>query len=146
MAAKLGGRNLLLYIEDAVTPGQYNLVGGMQANTLTLAREFADVTDKQSVPFRTQADFGTVSGSIAGNGVSEDDAMLLRIEAAILNVTVGSAILNFRIISGTGTQPRRYQGAFAITSFERTGEYNGAETFSIALESAGVITLTNKVP
>lgn len=146
MGIKLPGRSLLLYVEDAVTPGLYNLVGGMQANTFTLSREFVDVTDKQSTPSRTQADFGVISGSVAGNGVSEDDAMLLRLETAILNVVSGAAILNFRITSGTGTQPRRYQGAFAITSFERTGEYNGAETFSIALESAGVITLTNKVP
>lgn len=144
MGVKLPGKNILLYIEDAVTPGQYNLVAGMQANSAEWSKETVDVTDKQSAPDRTLADFGVRQMSVSGNGVTEEDTQLLRIEDAFQGT--GGAIFNFRIEMGLGTQKRRWQGPFAIASFSRTGEYNGADTFSLSLESAGVITRTNKVP
>jgi predicted secreted protein len=33
-------------------------------------------------------------------------------------------------------------GSFKITSYERSGEFNGEETYSITLESSGQITFT----
>ena len=55
------------------------------------------------------------------------------------------------IVSGAGLpldlpeyiKDSKVKGAFIITSYERAGEYNGEETFSITLESNGTMTYTN---
>ncbi len=145
--AKNCGKLVLLYIEDASTPGTYNLIGGMQANTFTVNKETVDVTDKGASGNRTLHDCGIRSCSIAGNGVFEvGDASLLRLLTSILGVSAAGAIYNFRIAFGSAATPERITGAFQITSMERTGEYNGAETFSVSLESSGTMTYSVAVP
>ena len=37
----------------------------------------------------------------------------------------------------------RLAGAFLVTSYERAGEFNGEETYSLTLESSNTITYTN---
>ena len=34
------------------------------------------------------------------------------------------------------------KGTFIVSSYERAGEYNGEETYSLSLESSGTITWT----
>ena len=47
---------------------------------------------------------------------------------------------DFEAVFGDGSNVK---GAFIITSYERAGEYNGEETFSVSLESNGTMTYTN---
>lgn len=138
------GIDLLLYVESPSIPGTYLLVGAMQANTFTVNKETVDVTDKGGAGWRELLDCGIKTATIAGNGVFEDDAQLMQIFLALFNGP--TAILNFRIIFGKGTVPEQIQGAYAIASFERTGEYNTAETFSLSLESAGAQVYTPATP
>ena len=143
---KNAGKDMLIYIENAVTPGQYDLIGGMQSNALSINKETVDVTDKQSAPNRTLADFGIRSASISGNGVFDTTAAtLIRLMTSILGVSNAGAIYNFKVVFGDGTTKEQVTGPFQIVTFERTGEYNGADTFSASLESAGALTYTPRV-
>ena len=50
------------------------------------------------------------------------------------------AIQNYDLVFSDGS---KISGAFLITSYERAGEFNGEETFSVTLESSGTVTYTN---
>lgn len=137
------GKTLLLYIENSGSPGQYDLMGGMESNDFTVNKELVEVTDKQTAPWVTKVDCGVRSASASGNGTFEvGNAALLQAFLSILGAGPSSAIANFRISFGSATNPERIQGPFGITSFQRTGEFKGAETFSLSLESCGVLSYT----
>ena len=49
-------------------------------------------------------------------------------------------IQNYDLIFSDGS---KIAGAFLVTSYERAGEFNGEETYSLTLESSNTITYTN---
>lgn len=129
---KYNGRDFLLSIENAVTPGTYDIIGGMQSNGFTRTTEAVDVTTKQSAPERALLDCGIRSAEISGSGIMDETAPLARIFGMQFGTV--SALANFRVRFGDGDT---VTGPYLLNSFERTGEYNQAETFSISLSSAG---------
>lgn len=141
------GKLLILYMEDPASPGSYLLMGGMESNDFSVSKEYVEVTDKQTTPWTTKVDCGVRSASASGNGTFEvGSPALLTAFLAILGVGPTSGIANFRILFGSGTTPERITGPFGITSFQRTGEFKGAETFSLALESVGALTYQAVIP
>ena len=118
------------------SPATYVEVGGVQAKTITIANEQVDITSDDTAPFRQLlADAGMRSASISGNGVNKDDAQINAIRALALN----GNLEDFRI---TLPSSDTVEGLFQVASYEESGEYNGANLFSITLESGGTITLT----
>lgn len=133
--AKFCGKDFLVQKEEDGTPGAYTVVGGMRSTSLTINNEQVDVTTKGDMPWRQLINCGVRSMSISLSGVFEDDAILQECLAAALS----GEIKNYRLTSGYGDQ---FEGPYQIASMERTGEYNGAEEYSITLESAAEITYT----
>ena len=104
-----------------------------------------DITTKDSNAFITSGNDkardilqggGIRSMSITASGVFTDTASE--------NTTRGSAFtgdaVNYDLVFADTSSVK---GAFIITSYERAGEYNGEETYSLTLESSGTMTYTN---
>lgn len=132
MSTKYCGKDFLIQVESATTPGTYVTVGGLSTNGLTINNEAVDITDKGDMPWRVLlANCGLRSISMKGDGMVSNDAVYKQVQASIMAGT----ILNYRMISGAGD---RFQGAFLVTSFQRNGDKNNAEQFSASFESSGV--------
>ena len=142
MAAQKGSAFLL---KDNST-GTAVTLGGMRSTSMSINGETVDVTTKESGTFDATAgnDIGRVllgnagirSMSISASGVFTDSAS----ENTTRTSAFSGDIVNYDLIFADTSSAK---GAFIITSYERAGEYNGEETYSLTLESSGTITYTN---
>lgn len=138
MTAQLG-RSVLLKVENSPGSGTFSTVGGLRATGLTINNETVDISNKDSAGVRELlAQAGTRSFNISGAGVFTDGAayQLLRTSAR-----AGTHLL-YQLIFPGSSNPQTYQGNFAITKLEESGEYNGEMTYSLTLESAGSVTVS----
>jgi TP901-1 family phage major tail protein len=134
MAAQRG-RDILLKISDGASPGTFTSIAGLRSKTMTLNNETVDITTSDDAPWRQLlGDTGLRSVSLSGSGVFEDDAAVNSCEELALN----GNLQEFQIVFGNGDL---FQGLFQVTSFEYGGEHTAEQTYSISLESGGVVTL-----
>lgn len=138
LAATEGGAALALTTDGSGTLDEgFRMVGGLQATSFSLNAEAIEVTSQGSSQWKTLLDgSGIKSCAISGNGVFEQDSALARIRANLLAQT----LTNFRVIEHSSGD--YFSAAFKIVSLERAGEYNGAQTWAISLESSGVVSYT----
>lgn len=130
------GRNILLKVSDGTSPDTFTTIGGIRSRTITINNETVDITTSDEAPWRTlMGNAGIRSVSISGSGVFKDGADVNRVEDLALNGNLEDFQAVFENLD-------YFQGAFAVTRFEYAGEHNGEQTFSIALESAGVLNFT----
>jgi len=141
MAAQKGS-NFLLKENSTGTPAT---VGGMRSTSMSINGEMVDITTKDSNAFITSGNDkardilqggGIRSMSISASGVFTDSST----ENLVRGFAFDGSIQNYDLIFGDGS---KVAGAFLITSYERAGEYNGEETYSVTLESHNTITYTN---
>ena len=134
MSGEKGGKDLLLKVETSV--GVYTTIGGLRSKSYSFGADGIDVTNHGSNQSREFLDgAGIKSMSLSGSGVFKEDTALAKVEANHLTQT----LTNFRIVDSTGNT---YTALFKITSLERSGEYNGEQVWTIALESSGAITIS----
>ena len=74
--------------------------------------------------------------TITASGVFTDSST----ENLVRGFAFDGAIQNYDLVFSDGS---KISGAFLITSYERAGEFNGEETYSVTLESSNTITYTN---
>lgn len=133
---KFCGKDFLIQVESPTTPGTFVTLGGLTTNGMTINSEAVDITDKDSMPWRTLlAGCGMRSMSLKGNGLVTNDAVFKQVQASILLAT----ILKYKVISGLGDS---FAGLFQVTSFDRSGDKNAAEAFTASFESSGAIVYT----
>lgn len=141
MAAQKGS-NFLLKENSTGTPAT---VGGMRSTSMSINGEMVDITTKDSNAFVSSGNDkardilqggGIRSMSISASGVFTDSST----ENLVRGFAFDGSIQNYDLIFGDGS---KVAGAFLITSYERAGEYNGEETYSLTLESHNTITYTN---
>ena len=142
MAAQKGSSFLL---KDN-SGGSAVVFGGLRSTSMTINGEMVDITAKDSATFSGSSghDIGRALGSnmgirsmsVSASGVFTDSAGENNLRGAAFT---GSSV-NYDLVFGDGSTVK---GAFIITSYERAGEYNGEETFSVTLESNGTMTYTN---
>ena len=142
MAAQKGSSFLL---KDN-SGGSAVVIGGLRSTSMTINGEMVDITAKDSATFTGSSghDIGRALGSnmgirsmtVSASGVFTDSAGENNLRGAAFT---GSSV-NYDLVFGDGSTVK---GAFIITSYERAGEYNGEETFSVTLESNGTMTYTN---
>lgn len=136
MSGEKGGKDLLLKINT--TGSTYVTMGGLRTKNYSINGEGIDVTNHESGQRRTFLDgAGIVSMSLSGGGVHNGDAATLNLAE---DNCLAQTLTNFQIVDADSG--RTYQAAFKIVTFERTGEYNGAQEYSISLESSGSITVS----
>lgn len=136
---KYPGAQFLIQVELATAPGTFQSIGGIDSNSLSIAQESVDITDKQAMPWRTLLPgAGMTTMSLKGSGFVTGDAVFKQLMAQVINYSA-QAYYNFKLISACGDI---FKGQFEVTALERSGDKNAAEKFSISLESAGAITYT----
>lgn len=135
MAAQ-AGKSFLLKLGDGATSETFTSIGALRTTGITVNQQAIDVTTKNSNDWMTLlADNGIRSVSISGDGIFEDAA----IEETLRGYAQDNSLNNYELVSGNGD---KWSGSFKITSFSRGGNYDGAETFSVSLESSGAVTFT----
>jgi TP901-1 family phage major tail protein len=138
MAKKLG-RAFLIRIGDGASTETFNVLCALTAKSLSINTETIDVTTPDcttpgGVMWRETLD-GVRAVSVSGNGLIKDEASEKRANAVAL---ASPNVANFQIlVPGLGT----YQGAFSL-NLELGGDATGGVTYSVSLESTGVVTFT----
>ncbi len=130
------GRLFLLKVTDGVSPADYTSVGGLRAATASIANAVVDITTKDEAPWKTLlANTGDRSLSISGSGIFKDSVG----ENYVRGFSINGAMANFQLTAEDGDT---ITGSFLVSKFEYTGNYNGAQEYSMTLESSGPVVLT----
>lgn len=133
--AKYLGNALSLAIEDSPSSGTYTVIAGASEHTMTINNEQIDVSDKDSNRWKSLLAAGARTLTISMNGFVSDD-----VEFELMRVAArDDVILNYRLTYGNSDT---VTGAFHIDSFEVTGAYNNAQSFTATLSNSGEPTLT----
>lgn len=141
MAAQKGSALLL----KATLSGSLTTLAGLRSTSMSINGEMVDVTTKDSNPLvaggadkaREILEGGGIrSMSISASGVFTDSAL----ENDIRISAQKGQIREYNLVFGDGDD---ITGNFLITSYERAGEFNGEETYSMTLESSGQVTHTS---
>ena len=141
MAAQKGSSFLL---KDN-SGGSTVVIGGLRSTSMTINGEMVDITNKDSNAFISSGNDkardllqggGVRSMSLTASGVFTDSST----ENLVRGFAFDGAIQNYDLVFSDGS---KIAGAFLITSYERAGEFNGEETYSLTLESSNTITYTN---
>lgn len=132
-----GGKDWLLQIGNGAGSESFTTIGGLRSTQLSFSAEGIDITNQGSAQWKTLLDgAGIRSMSVSGSGVFTDSAT----EAQFRTDALAQTIRNFKILNyETGDY---FLGAFKITGFENSGEYNNELTWSVSLESSGAVTFT----
>jgi len=136
------GSSFLLKDNSTGTPAT---VGGLRSTSMTINGEAVDITTKDSNAFISSGNDkardllqggGVRSMTLSASGVFTDSST----ENLVRGFAFDGAIQNYDLVFSDGS---KIAGAFLITSYERAGEFNGEETYSLTLESSNTITYTN---
>ncbi len=136
------GSSFLLKDNSTGTPAT---IGGLRSTSMTINGEAVDITSKDSNAFISSGNDkardllqggGVRSMTISASGVFTDSST----ENILRGFAFDGAIQSYDLIFSDGS---KISGAFLITSYERAGEFNGEETYSVTLESSNTITYTN---
>ena len=135
------GSSFLLKENSTGTPAT---IGGLRSTSMTINGEAVDITTKDSNAFISSGNDkardllqggGVRSMSITASGVFTDSST----ENLLRGFAFDGAIQNYDLVFSDGS---KIAGAFLVTSYERAGEFNGEETYSLTLESSNTITFT----
>ena len=136
------GSSFLLKDNSTGTPAT---IGGLRSTSMTINGEAVDITSKDSNAFISSGNDkardllqggGVRSMTISASGVFTDSST----ENILRGFAFDGAIQNYDLVFSDGS---KISGAFLVTSYERAGEFNGEETYSVTLESSNTITYTN---
>lgn len=115
---------------------------GVRTRGFTINNEYVDVTtDDDNAWRKLLSDPGLRSIEVTVGGITSDEILLAEIMAA----NVQQSAIDVNLATGTAngvTTPGTLSGSFLISSYEDTGEHDGAVEFSATFMSDGVITYT----
>ena len=133
MAAKKG----LSFLLKQGTTAAGTVLAGLRDTSIRINNEAVDVTTKTHSGKRTLLEAaGITSMTITANGVFEDDAAY----DTVLGYALANTINAMGLVDGDGNT---FDGSWQVTNFEASGSYNGAQMYSLTLESSGTITYVN---
>jgi len=111
-------------------------IAGMRSTGLVINGEEVDVTTKDSAGWRELlAGAGTTSFTLTASGVFQDNSNVQTLQASVIAKTLST----YSIVFESGDD---YTGSFQCTNVQIDGEHNGETTYSVTLESSGVVSLT----
>jgi TP901-1 family phage major tail protein len=101
----------------------------------TITNDYVDVTTDDDDGWQTLlADPGLRSVEVTAGGISSDQVLL----AEMMKSNITGEPLTVQLPTTTGT----LAGTFLVSSFEQTGEHDGAVEFTASFMSSGVVTYT----
>jgi TP901-1 family phage major tail protein len=108
---------------------------GVRTKGYTITNDHVDVTTDDDDGWRTLlADPGLRSVEVTAGGISSDQVLI----AEMTKANIAGEPLTVQLPTTTGT----LAGTFFVSSFEQTGEHDGAVEFSATFMSSGVVTYT----
>jgi len=108
---------------------------GVRTRGYTVTNDYVDVTTDDDSGWRTLlANPGLRSIEVTVGGISSDQVLIADIMAA--NVAAKTLHIEFPITTGN------LAGTFLVSSFEQSGEHDGAVEFSATFMSTGAVTYT----
>lgn len=111
---------------------------GVRSRTVSNTNEMVDVTtDDDSGWRKLLADPGMKSVEVSISGVTSDEVLL----AEFYNASTTGETLQVSLPSSLAT-PGNLSGTFHLSSFEQSGEHDGAYEFSATFMSSGAVTYT----
>ena len=126
--AGTNGRNLTIDW-DTVT------LVGVRTKGYTITNDYVDVTTDDDDGWQTLlADPGLRSVEVTAGGISSDQVLL----AEMMKSNITGEPLTIQLPTTTGT----LAGTFLVSSFEQTGEHDGAVEFTASFMSSGPVTYT----
>lgn len=134
MAAQIGSA-LLIKSGDGASPEVFTTIAGLRTKSISINGQEVDITNSDSSGKMREllAGAGVQSVSISGSGVfldgTPDQTLLDRVLAATLH-NYEVTIPDFNTLTGL----------FLLTQLDYEGEHDGEVTYSMSLESGGVIT------
>jgi TP901-1 family phage major tail protein len=132
MPAEKGSAFLLKVGDGAATPA-YTTVAGLRTTQLSINGDSVVITNKGSGGWRELLSGGGArSVSASGAGVFTGSVAEARIKASALSGVLDDYELSFE--SG-----ERLRGRFLVTRLDYAGDFNGERSYTVALESSGVV-------
>ena len=132
MAAEKGSAFLLKVGDGAGTP-VYSTVAGLRTTQLSINGEAVVITNKGSGGWRELlSGAGVRSVSVSGAGVFTGSAAETRLKSNALAGLLDDYELSFE--SG-----EKLRGKFLLTRLDYAGDFNGERSYTLALESSGVV-------
>ncbi|MBI2235342.1 MAG: hypothetical protein HYU60_00020 [Magnetospirillum sp.] len=127
------GRDFLLKLGTAAAG---STIAGMKTTSFTVNGEAVDATSKDSGGNRTLlAGAGTTAVSVAATGLLTGSSQ----STTLLGYALDKSLNTYALIFDNGDT---VEGSFQLTKFEAAGDFNKEQTYSIALESSGAVTVT----
>ena len=135
--ATQAGQDVLIRLEDGVTPGNFITVAGMRAKTIQLNAGVVDATHTGSAGGWREllSGAGVKSVRVSGSGVFRDEAS----DARMREVFMSRTAVTWQLVVPDFAQ---LTGPFLISQLSYGGDFDGEATFSLTLESAGEIGVT----
>lgn len=127
------GSAFLLKIGNGANPVVYTTVAGLRTTQLSINGDAVAVTNKGSGGWRELlSGAGVRAVSVSGAGVFTGSAAELRLRANVLAGLLDDYELSFE--SG-----EKLRGRFLVTRLDYAGDYNAERTYTLSLESSGVV-------
>jgi len=139
MGAK--GRNMVLYVGDDTSPGNFTAVAGLQTSGLSISNSPIESTNIDSGEHRELlgGGLGNRTYSISGSGVFLDDTVIQQIEDAVQ----AASKIECQLVFENGDF---YQGFFMVSSFEKSSGHTDVLLYSMSLEGASQIQFSRTIP
>ncbi len=132
MAAEKGSAFLLKVGDGSVTP-VYTTLAGLRTTQLSINGESVVITNKGSGGWRELlSGAGVRSVSASGAGVFTGSVSEARIKQSALSGVLDDYELSFE--SG-----ERLRGKFLVARLDYAGDFNGERSYTLSLESSGVV-------
>lgn len=130
------GRDFLLKAGDGGSPESFTTIGAARTNALSINNSPVDATSMENSGVQSLvADAGVQALQVTIDGLFKDSAAEELLRAAAFARTER----NYQIIFPNGDT---YEAAFVIQDYNRSGSYDGVESFSATLVRTGSGTFT----
>lgn len=130
------GQDVLIKLEDGVTPGNFISVAGIRANSIALNAGLVDATHAGSTGGWREllSGAGVKSIRVTGSGVFRDEASDTRMR----DVFMSRDAVNWKLCVPDFAE---MTGPFLISQLTYSGEFDGEALFTVTLESAGEVSV-----
>jgi TP901-1 family phage major tail protein len=127
------GAAFLLKISDGAADPAYQTVAGLRTTQMSINGDTVVVTHKESQGWRELlSGAGTRSVSVSASGIFLDSLAETRLRAHALSGTLDAYELSFE-------DGAKMQGQFLVQRLDYAGDFNGERTYSLQLESSGIV-------
>jgi TP901-1 family phage major tail protein len=133
---KQAGKLFKVELQNTGSPATYTAFLSARSSDFTINNGQVDVTALDSAGWKQLLQgAGIQDFAITLQGVFADNLQ----EQTAAGAAMANTFVNLKLISGNTDT---WAGSFAISSYKRAGTFNGEETYSMTLNSSGVVTYT----